>query len=417
MDDVVRIRTKEILIWLAAFLACVTPRFIPMFKINLGIHVSYYALTVVLVWILYAKRELVPSVHLQELFFYVLLLHAAVSIVQNMNLNRWLFYIYYITICILMMNTLITNNEDAIYEGITVAVCLALLIQVVIGIYEVSTHTYVFRVGSFSVRHYGKEAVSMFSNPNDYSTYVTTLVPFAVYRVFASRRILAKVLYLALAAGAIDMIVVTASRACIAALAFAVLALVFLAVCRDRRRIAIVAPTLLIACAAAFLLVPALREWLLAFVSENSIDTSGEDVARVNLLKNGLHFLYETCGIGVGAGNLEVWFEKFSIFHIGELLYIHNWYAEILVTFGIFIFAFYVLTHISLLVMLYRNAKEKDGLFGIHTCFFLSFLIFSVTSISSSSNVYSEWVWMFLAVTVAYCEKNRKKSLLRVELR
>jgi len=301
------------------------------------------------------------------------------------------------------------NNEEKLYERITLAICIGLLIQVVIGYIEVRSHRYLFNVGSFKQIHYGREAISMFYNPNDYSAFISTMMPFAAYRCMKSRNLFLKIGYGALVLAALNLILITASRAAIVGLMLSVGALFSLFAEKDRTKI-----ITLIAVAAGIciiIFVPSVRQWALRLASENGVDADGSDVGRVNLLKNGLYFLMETYGFGVGAGNLEVWFENRSIYPIGRLLYIHNWYAEILVTFGVIVFVYYMVVHGSIMLETFRVARKEKSFF-----FLISFIIFSATSIASSSNVYSEWVWMYLAMMTAYLEKYRTVSKVEVKV-
>lgn len=150
------------------------------------------------------------------------------------------------------------------------------------------------------------------------------------------------------------------------------------------------------------------RTTLTNLLASNTIDLTGRsDIARLNLIKNGLYFLKQTHGLGVGAGNLYNWLADRSIYYIGDLRFIHNWYVEVLVTFGVAFFILYIIFHGRMLYKLYSN---KYHISSLKTTFFLSFVCFSVVSISSSSNVYSEWVWMYLVVVSLYMLSIRKTT-------
>ena len=409
-----KLTIKKWLIPFAVFLSCVTPRFSTFMKVNLGIHASFYALSVVLIWIFTHKKRN-NFMHIQPLFFYIWLFAAVISIWQNTNINRWLLYVYYIFICILLMQIFLSCDDSDVYNRVTFAVSLGVMIQVAIGYFEVTTHTYLFNVGSFASYHYGKEAVSMFYNPNDYSAFITTLLPFVIYRFLASEGLIKKIVYGILIFATVDLIIITLARSAILALVFAGIFIFILFVKKDRLKIK--AFFIVLAGIIAVLFIPAVQMWIQAIIINNTIDTSSvTDSSRINLIKNGLYFLRETFGMGVGAGNLETWFAEKSIYPIGKLLYMHNWYVEILVTFGIIIFLLYIVTHITIFWESYKVAENEKKLYGIHTAYLLSFAIFTVTSVASSSNVYSEWVWMYLALMVSYMEKYRTSATLRFKI-
>lgn len=410
-----KLTIKQWMIPFTVLLSCVTPRFSTFMKVNLGIHVSFYALSVVLVWIFTQKKRNDFS-HIQPLFFYVWLIAALVSIWQNTNINRWALYIYYIIICIISMQVFLSCDDNDVYNRITVAISLALFIHVVIGYFEVISHTYLFNVGSFASYHYGKEAISMFYNPNDYSAFIATMLPFAVYRFLASDKLLKKIAYGILTFGIVDLIIITLARSAILALIFGIIIIFVLFVKKDRLKLK--AFLLVTAGIIAVLFVPSVQTWIRTIIINNAIDTSSvTDSARINLIKNGLHFLKMTFGLGVGAGNLETWFAEKSIYPIGKLLYMHNWYIEILVTFGVIVFVLYIVTHATIFLEVFKLAKREKKLFGIHTAYLISFTIFTITSVASSSNVYSEWVWMYLALMVSYMEKYRTSATVRFKIR
>lgn len=136
---------------------------------------------------------------------------------------------------------------------------------------------------------------------------------------------------------------------------------------------------------------------------ENSLNLSkSSDQVRWNLIRNGFYFLRKTYGFGVGAGNLYEWLSTKSVYYIGSIRYMHNWYIEILATFGVVIFVLYLIYHIRVMLALLHNSRTERNILGIHTGYLLSFICFTLMSISSSTNVYSEWVWMYLAVFSAY---------------
>lgn len=410
-----KLTIKQWMIPFTVFLSCVTPRFSTFMKVNLGVHVSFYALSVILIWI-FTQKKRNNFIHIQPLFFYLWLIAAIISILQNTNLNRWALYIYYILICILLMQVFLSCDDIDIYNKVTVSVSIGLIIHIAIGYFEVTTHTYLFNVGSFASYHYGREAISMFYNPNDYSAFITTMLPFAVYRLIASEGLIKKILYGIITFAIVDMIIITLARSAILALIFATIIVFILFVYKDKLKVK--AFILIFAGVLAVLLIPAVQTWIQNIIINNAIDTSlATDSARINLIKNGLQFVKETFGLGVGAGNLETWFAERAIYPIGKLLYMHNWYVEILATFGVIIFLLYIVTHTTIFWESYKLAKREKKLYGIHTAYLISFAIFTITSVASSSNVYSEWVWMYLALMVSYIEKYRVSATLRFKIR
>ena len=133
----------------------------------------------------------------------------------------------------------------------------------------------------------------------------------------------------------------------------------------------------------------------------NSLNSGG---VRVNLILNGVLFLFQTAGFGVGAGNIEHWMATRSAFPTREITNIHNWWAEIFAAYGVAIFAFYIIFYSGLFMNFYKRyrfSKSRDervislGLMGI-------LVGFIVGSMSASSNISEEWLWVFFAIMIAF---------------
>ncbi|MDQ0415870.1 O-antigen ligase [Croceifilum oryzae] len=90
---------------------------------------------------------------------------------------------------------------------------------------------------------------------------------------------------------------------------------------------------------------------------------SGESITvRVNLLKHGFDFLVKSHFMGVGAGNIERLMHPSSVEYVSEDVNkenIHNWWAEILVNFGVVTFALYLALYVWLLWRLWKLISLK----------------------------------------------------------
>lgn len=90
---------------------------------------------------------------------------------------------------------------------------------------------------------------------------------------------------------------------------------------------------------------------------------SGESITvRVNLLKHGLDFLAKSHYMGVGAGNIERLMHPSPDQYVSKNVNkenIHNWWAEILVNFGVIIFTLYMTLYFWLLWRLWKLVSLK----------------------------------------------------------
>jgi len=124
---------------------------------------------------------------------------------------------------------------------------------------------------------------------------------------------------------------------------------------------------------------------------------------RLNLIKNSLIFLVNSFGFGVGAGNVEYYMANFPVYETGSVLNVHNWWAEILVDYGIFIFVGYALLYLGLFIKLYRTyGKIGNSEKMICEALLVGLVTFFFASISSSSIMAIGAQWIFFAFALGF---------------
>lgn len=134
--------------------------------------------------------------------------------------------------------------------------------------------------------------------------------------------------------------------------------------------------------------------------------------ARANLLKNAFHYLLDSFGFGVGAGNVPYYLRNEPIFATNQVEQVHNWLVEILVNFGLVVFLGYVVLYVFLFYQLYRfygkglGRSEKMLIEGTLVAL-VSFLVSSISP-SSISNLFFHWVFLALAISIVNVMKNSK---------
>lgn len=147
-------------------------------------------------------------------------------------------------------------------------------------------------------------------------------------------------------------------------------------------------------------------------------DLSG-DTIRMNLWRNGLIFVGETAGFGVGLGNVEHWMLENAFWTTnGQELIVnmHNWWLEILVGHGVLAFIVYVLAYSLLLIRLYQLARRSNQAKArsVHALF--SFMvIFIFASITSANNMLIEWHWLFFGLIISFIKVSdaKEKKIVR----
>ncbi|MGD6803396.1 O-antigen ligase family protein [Rossellomorea vietnamensis] len=141
----------------------------------------------------------------------------------------------------------------------------------------------------------------------------------------------------------------------------------------------------------------------------------GSTQIRINLTKNAFHFIGDTLGFGVGAGNSQVYLESYSAYFTRGIYKMHNWWLEIFSNFGVFIFVGYVLVFSVLIVSFYRFWKQTGDSVEkmIAEALLFSLITFIPASISPSSVSNLFFHWVLIAFSIGFLNYIRNKPTFR----
>lgn len=388
------------MVFICALLASLVPRYITTFKIQLGINISLYTVAVVLTFILFVRKFVLYKKYLGY-FFLIWLVFVLLSVWRAQRIGDWVYYVYWLLTAVLFSQILYRSDKKEVFECIVKGLLCGLVIHLLIGYVELLQHDYFFEVGIENRGYYGLVPISIFHNPNDYATFLVTVFPFAIYYMVKQKDIIRKIVFAFIVYVSVYMIIMTQSRTAFFAMVLLGLTLLWFVFRKTRTNKLIIILAIIIG-VALVLVTPQLRQSIVSMFSINRLDIATTDRARWNLIRNGLVFLKETHGAGVGAGNLRYWLGNRTVYSTGNLLLIHNWYIEILSTFGVVFFILYMVFHIKIIVTLLKKHDKKEEFWNLNNTIFISFVGFSIISIASSSNIYSEWVWMYLIFVSTY---------------
>ena len=402
MQDKVFHAFSDKLIFLCIFLACLVPRYISTFKIPVGNNISFYTVFVVIVWLTFVKKITIHK-KLESYFFLIWIFFIIASGWRAEKAGVWMSYVLWSVTALLLQQILFSGLNKKTFDVIIEAFVGSLFLHLLMGLYEITTHRYIFEIGPVNeIESYGNVAIGMFYNLNDYATFVMTMFPFSVYKFFNQKGIFKRLYYGTVVGLSVYLLIKSGSRAVVLALVFVSFFscyLFFRKYLDNKLKYVCIAFGLALL---PFVFFTA-QSYIMTFLRFNMVNANASnDIARINLIRNGLYFLKETYGLGVGAGNLYLWLAERSIYPIGHLRFIHNWYLEILVTFGVLFFIIYMAFHSKVFFSLLKSINN-DSIWSRNNIILLSFISFSVVCISSSSNVYSEWVWMYLVFVSTYC--------------
>jgi len=262
----------------------------------------------------------------------------------------------------------------------------------------------------------------IFYNPNDYSTFLTLSMPFSIGIVHFGRKKYLRFFGLCSVLGAFYLIVVTGSRANMIAVLFELI-FIFMFLLNLRRKFKLVI-TVAICVILLFAFLPnPIQEFLSQTTGElNSVVRqtklmAGSMGVRMNLVRNSLLFIYSTVGFGVGAGNAEYYMANFSQYNTAGITNPHNWWLEILVDYGIFVFIGYIIFYIGIIQNLWKIYRKKQTVEEKMICeaLLVSLVGFFFASISSSSIMAFKPQWLLFAFALSYLNyfRNREEKIYK----
>lgn len=337
------------------------------------------------------------------LFMLIWLSYAGISRIWAINGGYWIKAVFFIFIGVASMVLFIngfTTREDI--KGALSALNFGIAIQALIGWYEIITEDFRFvdKTDKWQMYYnagFYREPVAMQGNSNDFGLlmFVGTFVALACFYM-AYRRI-TRIVSVILAVNYAVLTILSESRACIIGLIIGLSVYLFI---QGVKKILLIAIPVV-----GILGSPFVMTKLHNILQFNLDATSGSDAIRVGLLKTGFDYSLRTYGFGVGAGQIEAWIEtKGSVFYTGNVTNLHNWWIELLAAYGVIVFVGYLVFYLNLFVHNFRIVKSTElketRALSLSIC---SILVgFVIASVSSSSNMNSEYLWIFWSICIAY---------------
>lgn len=338
-------------------------------------------------------------------FMFIWVIYAILSVIWVHDIKMWVRGVFFLVIGLLSI--IMFLNSFSSKDDILLSFNLLGLISIAhnaIGWYEVISGNYHFSNPVIAARYLRfQRPVSTFGNVNDFSLFMFFSV-FILYICYKNaKKPIVKTIYFISIISTIAIIVSAESRGIVIGLGIASIWFILNTLKRSKSKKVLIFSISLLTIFLA--LLPFVGNVNFNFLQiDNMYINLTEETGRLNLLKNGLYFLYRTMGFGVGAGNIEYWMMYEGIYPTGQLLNIHNWWAEVLVGFGIIIFTMYLIFYAKLFKSMrktYRNSLSTlDS--SISLSIMCIMLGYSVAGVSPSSNMDSEWLWVFWALAITY---------------
>jgi teichuronic acid biosynthesis protein TuaE len=303
------------------------------------------------------------------------------------------------------------NTVETFYKAIRIVVFLSIGLSF-LGFYESLTGVYYFASqGGVEVNmeasllqkaSFFREPITVFGNPNNYGLFLFFSTCFTTLLLIKGKGFISKIFYALVLVLTLFLIVITLSRSAFIGILLFFIVLIFLSFYNGSRKLKKrILLILLVAGATAVYFV--LQNFnlfeellLLEFASEGTSDS-----IRKNLILNGFIFLTNTFFLGTGLGNIEHYMKLFSTYYVGEIVNVHNWWMEVLISSGVVIFILYLKLYGNTMLKLLKGINPQNGknVFWI-SCVFLSLLVgFVISSVGPSSLIGCEWFWPLIALT------------------
>lgn len=333
------------------------------------------------------------------------------------NYGNWFRTVYFISIGVIsvIIYTKYFNTSENILKAFK-SMSIMVILHNLIGWYEILFGNYLFAVDDRITKYsYYNYPVSMFNNTNNFALFMLFSVFISYVCMRNSKTKIMKSVYFAAILSSAYMILSTNSRASLLGLIISLMVFVYLSIAQKKWRYPIL--IFLFMSLIIILLLPSVFDNILYMFNKymvfNSSVEQGSDFVRLNLIKNGFLFLFNTFGFGTGAGNIEHWMENYAVYNTLGVVNMHNWWMEILVSFGILIFTLYMIFYIKLFKDMLKKYKSTNNIVdkSISISIISCMSGYIIASISSSSNIGAEWLWVFWAVAIAYQGLNTENVL------
>lgn len=350
------------------------------------------------------------------IFMYIWLLYAFLSVFWVIDLGAWEKAIFFISVGI-VTSVVFINCFTSIFDvkRALFAFTMGITIQSLLGWYEVLTMNYLFieiepaSMYAFKRNLFGIQCgvpLGMVGNPNDFATlmFIGVLLAFILRKGMSNELI--KLCLLGLQFSFILLIIISHSRAALLGTSISLIFVILMEI-KQKHRIFLIGLFMIIFAFTVFFNLTSSDLFYVDFSNPN-----GSDSVRINLIKNGIDFVLQTFGMGVGAGQIENWIENRAVYYVSFYTNMHNWWIEILTGYGVFIFGAYLFYYVKLFVDFYRNyvrngeervLYEEVILYKYTSLGLCAIMLgYILTGISSSSNFNSEYIWVFWSICITY---------------
>ncbi|XJS10082.1 O-antigen ligase family protein [Aerococcaceae bacterium WGS1372] len=337
----------------------------------------------------------------------------AISAVWTLSFINWFHAMFLLTLGVSsIIGLYLWVSDFVLWANIIRTMWVMMSLLALWGLYEILTNNYIFadltlldKNQTFASQPSTRIPITTFANQNDYATLLLASLPVNIIMFNLDRHSLRRYLYFLPILLTSFLIYRSDSRMILFSIALFSIFIFLLQFRFDfkAKQIYIGLFSFIALVVAVLVFVPSIRETIsqLYYVAGDFFNTG--DSRRMNLWRNGLIFLAETYGLGLGAGNIEVWMDRMAFLSVDEFTNIHNWWLEILVGYGVIVFILYVIAYILMFKSLNKlRYHDSDVIRQIAISFMAFLIVYIFASITSANNMLIEWHWVFFGVIISF---------------
>ena len=343
-------------------------------------------------------------------FIPILFAYAIIELLWCKDFNSWFhdfFFIMMALVSLYFLNGMV--KDESVILRLIKCLGISIIIQAIFGTYEYITGNYMFLNNTlrlFNYTRYGTNyPVAMMDNVNNFGILMVLGVCFEHVLFSLSKSKIQKSFHLVLMAWYSWLTYASTSRGALLALGIVYVCILLCFKQNLTRKI-------------LFLLVGFIVLVTSYVYISDLLDLGGinfKSDIRILLAINGLHFLVESFFLGIGPGQGGWWFANRSIVDCGSITIFHNLWVEMLATFGIIAFVFYIIVYSKLVKRFHiiandSNVASKERQY-IAQGFFLFLVCFIVGSITTSSLLTQEWFWLVWALMITFYEITKPSTV------
>lgn len=344
-------------------------------------------------------------------FWACLICYAFLSFLWAKDKSEWQSCIIYLIIGFSILTIWMLNEETySSFDSIRTIIGLWLAFVIAIGWYEVTTGQYLFLRNQkmISVVSFiqNRVPIAFFSNTNNYVVYVVFSFLLISPWIFDKEKIIGKVYFVIMLVAAAPLLVMSKSRASILGLIVGVTTLWLLRGAKNHSKKRVIITLFAVSIIAIVVAIYWDTLWdrlirYFVFSGYSSFNESKSNVGRQNLIKNGLHMIFQSVGLGVGAGNSR--FPGYHVYDTRGLVDLHNWWLLIFSEYGVIFGSLNIYLYIKQIRWMFNlcdTANEHD--LAILHSFIAIDVAFIICLISPSSVIAFEWLWVYWGIKMSW---------------